>query len=119
MAKNVQFIRVFLVEKLSDLKRKVLLEQIRLDFESGIQTYLCMFDEIKDKVREPDFGIWDNEYLCVIHYDEGREMNDIILNSKHGDLSVANNWTKTILDRAERIINFEQDIKSFISKHSS
>lgn len=45
-----EFIRVFIVHKLSDLRKPTLIEQIKLDLQAGIKTYLCLYQDVKDKI---------------------------------------------------------------------
>jgi predicted alpha/beta hydrolase family esterase len=111
-------IRVVLVKKLPDLNRPLLLEQIKLDFRAGIRIYLCMFEKIEYEVTDPDFGIWDYDYLCTIHYNSKKEMNDIILSSKNEDLKRAKKWENYILERSTEISNTDKDIKEFIIIHT-
>lgn len=110
------FTRVILVEKLSDLKKPLLIEQIELDLNAGVKIYLCMFSKITKFVEEPDFGIWDSDYLCIIKYNKGKEMNEIVLSSKHVDLEKAQEWRKLILENATEIFNVRKDIEDFIAK---
>ncbi|PIY69211.1 hypothetical protein COY90_01970 [Candidatus Roizmanbacteria bacterium CG_4_10_14_0_8_um_filter_39_9] len=113
--------RVVLVEKLSHLKRKNLLEQIKLDILGGIQVYLCMLDDIKQYGTEPDFGIWDDDYTCTIIYDDfvKKHMKEFVLNSQMESLEKARKWKDIILKKAIRINNSDVDIKKFIIEHSA
>lgn len=113
------FKRVFLVQKISDLKRSILLKQMRLDLESNIKVYLCVFDQIKKDVKDPDFGLWDKDYCCTIHYDPKGKMKEIILSSRKEDVSRAEEWRDLILKNAVRIYNTDKDIENFIKIHSS
>ena len=45
-AGRVELARVFVVDKVSDLERPILLEQIKLDMAAGIGVYLCMWEDI-------------------------------------------------------------------------
>lgn len=115
-AKRVKdFTRVFIVEEVSDLHRPTLQKQMKLDLEAGIQIRLCLLKDIKDDVSEPDFGVWDNEYVCIIRYENGVEMADIELNSRSTAIRSANNWKKIILARSIPINNLTTDIEKFIS----
>jgi len=102
------FTRVFVVDKLSDLNKKPLRDQIELDLNAGIRVYLIMWEDIKDKVEEADFGIWDNEYLCCVSKKEVR------LSSRKSDLKRGNRWQGVILKKAYRIDNADKDIEKFI-----
>ena len=110
--------RVFVIGKISDLRRPSLLEQIRLDIDAGIKTYLCMWDSIKGKVPEPDFGIWDNDYRCCVRFDLHKKASEIELSSRKKDIQAAGRWKREILKRATRIYNAEQDVEDFTKSHA-
>ena len=102
-AKSVKdFTRVFILDKMSDLKRKTLAEQIKLDMAAGIKTYICLASDIKDKIPEMDFGIWDNDYVCIVHSDKGKVINEVILDSRSEEMKQARQWEKIILAHATR-----------------
>ncbi len=114
-AKRIKdFTRVFLVQNLSDLKRSVLIKQIELDLEAGIKVYLCMFNDINYEVKDPDFGMWDKDYLCTIHYGLDKNMKEIILCSKSEEIDKAEKWRDYILEKATRINNSIEDVESFV-----
>lgn len=77
------FTRVFIIADPRDLDKPSLLEQIKLDKQAGIQVYLCNLEDIQGKVEELDFGIWDDEYICMVHEIEssGTKNSEVILNS--------------------------------------
>lgn len=107
-AKRVKkFTRVFIVEKPSDIKRKTLLEQMRLDLNAGIAVYICRHDAIKGKVQEPDFGIWDDDYVCIIRYSPHGTMKEIELNSTREGLTRANRWKREVLRHAKRMYSLD------------
>lgn len=108
--------RVFVVDKISDLKRHLFLKQIRLDFAAGIKVRLCLFKDVKDKIGEPDFGIWDSDYLCVVHSNKNKKVDKVKLSSRKIDIQNACKWKKEILRQAVRIYNVDKDIENFIKK---
>ena len=110
--------RVFIIDKLSDLKRKKLLRQIKLDFKSAIKVYFCFYDDIKKLVGEPDFGIWDNDYVCIVSLDKTKRIKEVKLSSRKSDLLEARRWQKVILRKATRIYNLDKDVSNFISQRS-
>lgn len=112
--RRCDFKRVILVEKLRDLKRKVITKQIKLDLKAGIKVYLCLFDSIKDKLPYPDFGIWDDEYVCIVAYTDGHEEKDVILDSRNLKIKEAKKWSDLVMANATRIYNADKDIKRFI-----
>lgn len=110
--------RIFILEKLSDLKRPLLSKQIKLDINAGVKVYLCMFKDVKRYIGEPDFGIWDNEYLCIVKFDKNKKVSEVKLSSRKVDMREAQRWKQVILKRATRIYNADKDIKKFILNNS-
>lgn len=108
------FTRVFLLKEISDLERPVVRKHLQLDLAGGVKVYLCMLSDIKEKVEELDFGIWDNDYVCIIRYDiKGEKMEEIELDSRSKMMQKAQKWKKAILDKATRISHLEEDITRF------
>ena len=104
--------RVFVISKITDLEKKVLQEQVSLDIESGINVYFCMFDLIKN-LPEPDFGIWDEDYLCIVNFDKNK-VTGVKLTSRKRDIDEAIKWKNKILNVATKI-NSSGDIELFRS----
>ena len=116
-AKRIKnFKRVFVVNKISDLKRARLLKHIKLDMESGIDIFLVMLKDIQNITSEPDFGIWDNDYLCIVRYDKDKQV-EVKLSSRKKDIEEALGWKKKILKIATRIYNTDSDIQKFITTY--
>lgn len=110
--------RVIVLEKIEDINNPVLREQIALDLASGITVFLCMYDDIKKAVAEPDFGIWDEDYVCIVRFDkEKKHVREIELNSKTFDMNKAFGWKAHVLKYATQIRNSEQDIAKFVAAH--
>ncbi|MBI2142628.1 serine hydrolase family protein, partial [Candidatus Woesearchaeota archaeon] len=86
------FTRTFIIEKAADLSRPLLRKQIALDLEAGINVWLCMFGDVKAAVPEPDFGIWDNDYLCVVRANKKGGVSEIKLSSRKKDIEEARRW---------------------------
>ena len=117
-AKRVKdFVRVFMVNQLTDLDKPLLKEQIELDVKAGIKVYLCLADEVKDEVPELDFGIWDEEYLCIVRLKDNKYVQ-VKLSSRKKDIEDALGWRRLILSRAMRVKNVDKDIAEFIKKKS-
>ncbi|MCL4363776.1 alpha/beta hydrolase [Patescibacteria group bacterium] len=118
-AKRIKNItRVFVISKLSDLNKKDLLKQINLDFAAGIEVYFCPFKEIAKKVKEPDFGIWDDDYVCYVSFDKNNSAVEVRLSSRIKDMAETYKWKKIVLDHAVRIKNPSTDMKRYIRKYS-
>lgn len=75
------FTRVFVLEKVSDLKNKIMQNQIDLDLKAGIKVAVCKYKDIKSFTKYPDFGIWDNEYICTVKYNDKKVVTEIEVNS--------------------------------------
>lgn len=113
-ARRVSLTRVFVIDKLSDLQRETLLQQIEQDLASNVKVYLCMYGRIKDGVGTPDFGIWDDEYVCIVTADAKNEIKGVKLSSRKEDLTAAKKWQMKIMKIATRIYNTKQDVKAFL-----
>lgn len=106
------FSRVFVIDKISDLGKRRLLEQINLDLGAGIRVYFIMARDIAKITSDPDFGIWDDEYLCIVRFDKDKQVI-VELSSRKADIEKAKGWEKEILQVATRINNTEDDISEF------
>lgn len=109
--------RVFIISHPSDLKRNELLKQIELDLKAGIKIYFCPLESVIKKVKEPDFGIWDDDYVCYVSFDKNNVATEVRLSSRKTDLKTTFKWKKIVLDKSFRITNANQ-INDFIKKHS-
>ncbi|MFZ5845361.1 MAG: RBBP9/YdeN family alpha/beta hydrolase [Patescibacteria group bacterium] len=115
------FTRVIVVENTNDLKDPKWQEQIQLDLEAGIAIWLCLYADIKDKVSQPDFGIWDNSYVCIVPFDKKTHQildGMVELNSREEMIQLANQWKEKIMKHAVRVKDPETDISAFIKDHS-
>ncbi len=116
-ARGKQLTRVFIVEKPSELKSKLLREQMKLDLEAGIHVYLCWYSIIKDSVSIPDFGITDDSYVCLVPYDKKtKKAKEIELNSSDEAMETARKWKVEILNHAVEVKNLSKDITAFVGK---
>jgi len=78
-----------------------------------------MLDDIRAHGDEPDFGIWDYDYLCTIYYDKKGEMKEFVLDSRKQVIEKAKRWRDIILKKSVRIHNLDKDIDKFIKTQSS
>lgn len=109
--------RVFIVDKASDLKNKLLREQMKLDLDAGIHIYVCWYNDIKAEVVIPDFGITDDSYVCFVPYDKKTgKASEIELNSSEEAMQTARKWKVTILNHAVEIHNFTKDLPVFLGR---
>lgn len=100
--------RVVLIETKEDLQNPTVQEQIKLDLKAGVKVYICYINQIKNDVDELDFGIWDNEYVCLVGFNNEQKAEEVRLSSLKVDLEKANTWKEKILENAEKINNLEQ-----------
>lgn len=117
-AKRVELTRVMVVEKLEDLENPALREIMKLDIEAGIHVFLCMYQDIQDMVPEPDFGVFDDNYVCIVPFDkEKRVVGTIELNSQEEVIRAAGRWRDTILKHAIKVTDIERDLAKLTENH--
>lgn len=109
------FVRVILVEKMKDLENLNWKELIRADMESGINIYLCRYDDIKDAIPEPDFGLWDNHHVVIGKFDwKTRKMVKVVADNSPEGVKKAQEWQKIILEHSMKVIDLDKDLKTFM-----
>ncbi|MBI5614552.1 alpha/beta hydrolase [Candidatus Gottesmanbacteria bacterium] len=106
--RGVNIIRTFIVKNTKDLERKVLQKQIELDLKSGIQVHL-----IENKIyislgAEEDFGIWDDEYVCIIKRDKNGKQLELLLDSRTESIVKAQAWREQILKNSTEIKSLKE-----------
>ncbi len=104
--------RVFVVSNLAELSRPLLEEQVKLDIGSEVKVYFVMESDINKITQNPDFGVWDYEYLCTVD----PESNEAQLSSRKQDIEKGREWESQILKIATRIKDADKDISNFIIK---
>jgi hypothetical protein len=114
-----EFIRVYLVENIKDLERPLVKKQIEFDFKSGIRVYVCMFEKVKDFLPEPDFGTWDDKYVCIVPFGNDRKVREIRITDKKEELIKVNIWKNLIMKHAIKINNPIIDITNYISEYKN
>jgi uncharacterized protein len=97
------FTRVYIYQKPTDLARPQLKEHIQLDLDAGVKCYACNFNDIKDEISEPDFGIWDEDYVCIVSSDKLGNISQVKLTSRQQDLDMAHKWQQRILEKSQPI----------------
>ncbi len=68
-AKRVSLIRVYILEKLEDLKTTGINQVMKLDADAGISVYTCIHSDLNIPEEKLDFGIWDESYVCTVLHD--------------------------------------------------
>jgi predicted alpha/beta hydrolase family esterase len=109
------FTRVFVINSVEDLRKPMLLKHIELDLKAGIQVYFVMQNQITE-IPEPDFGVWDDDYLCIVSFREDKQI-EVKLSSRKKDIKEANKWKNIILEKAQKIANTSSNIESFIKMY--
>lgn len=98
------FVRVIVAADPSDYHSPVLKKQVELDLEAGVHLYAVLWKDIQGVVTEPDFGIWDNSYVCVVRvHPETQKVTEAELNSRLSDMDRYQQWRKYILGKAKEI----------------
>lgn len=101
--------RVYIIDSPKDLQSDDARKQIEADLQSGMKVYICHKEDVtKELHAEPDFGIWDNEYVCIVNFNEKNQATHAKLSSKKEDLEEANMWKKKILEKSRQIENLNQ-----------
>ena len=90
------FIRILIIRSRKDLQDKKIQEFIKKDLAAGIEIYYCFFNNAEKIIPELDFGIWDEEYVCIVKNSQNN-VKEIELNSKSDAISRAKDWKKAIL----------------------
>lgn len=117
--KGKKLTRVIIVDKKKDLENLSLVQQIQLDFAAGIKVYLCDYQAIKKQVTVPDFGITDDNYVCLVPYNDNLDkVEEVELSSTSEAMKKARQWQKVILEKAVKVNDPDKDIKAFIDKIS-
>ena len=111
-AKRVPLKRVFVLKNIGDLKNPNLIKQMSEDLEAGIKIYLLMHRDL-DKNIAPDFGLWDNDYCCIINLNKKGQVKNITMSSRKEDLKKANIWKSKILKKAVQIFDTDEDLEKF------
>ena len=106
--------RAYLVGNANDLKRLILRTQIRADLEGGVKVMLCPLDKVKDQLKEPDFGLWDNEYVCLIHYNQKKDMEEIVLDGRPETIKLSQEEESIVKKYAITIKDVNRDLDGYI-----
>ena len=101
--RGVNFIRTFIIKDIKDLDRKVLQLQIQLDLKSGIKVHFISSKVYKTLETEEDFGIWDDEYVCIIHRDKNGKQRELLLDSRIESIAKTQAWREKILKNSTEI----------------
>jgi len=98
-----EFVRVFVYDAPADLKKPSAQKQIKLDLASGMKLYSIARDKVLKITDECDFGIWDDEYRCLVKFDDRKQVQGVQLSSRHEDIAKAKQWMDAIIAQAEPI----------------
>ncbi len=103
--RGVAISRVFVIKNAGELDKKNLQKHIKLDLKAGIKVFLIDFEVYKTIGAEEDFGIWDDEYTCIIHRDKLGNPLDFLLDSRVETVTKTQQWRQQILIRSTEIKN--------------
>jgi len=117
-AKRVPITRVLILDTANELLKPIAMEQMKLDMPAGIKTYICLRKDIKDVVKELDFGLWDEDYRCFVQFNKKFKVTEVEMSSRKKDLLEAKKWRDYMLKHATQIHNADKDITAFIKSHS-
>lgn len=92
------FSRVYIIKNASDLNNEYLVLQMIEDAKNGTQTLICHYDDIPHLESKKDFGIWDDEYVCIVGYNADNLVTGITISKRKEDLLKAQQWQKDILN---------------------
>jgi len=97
---GITIIRVYILPTYESLFSEELEKNILKDEENNIKTYVAFYKEIP-KVAIRDFGIWDDEVLCLIDtidIEEAKsEVRGCLFSKDQSDLNNAKYWKNEIL----------------------
>jgi len=111
--KGLDITRVFVVMNPKDLERKTLHKQIELDIQGKIKVYLIDYNEFKKIGSELDFGVWDNEYICIMNRDKEGNILGGAIDARVKSLLTAQNWRDRIIRMSTRVENLD-DVRNFM-----
>ncbi len=106
--RGVHFSRVFIIKDIKDLDRKVLQKQIELDMEAGIHVLFVPFAVYQEIGAEEDFGIWDDNYVCIIRRDKKGKQIELFLDARAESIAQAQKWREKILSKAVEMKSMEE-----------
>lgn len=109
---GLKLTRVFVVTNPKDLERDVVKTQMDLDIQAGIDVRVVNIKVIEEIGCEPDFGIWDNEYVCIQNISDDGEITDGVLDGTLKTITTAQNWRDRILRESMKLEKIE-DLNKF------
>jgi len=110
------FARVYIVKNGNELNNRYLVQQIKLDLEAHSQVYICDYNSIPTNEAKKDFGLWDEEYVCIVHYDTNNVVTGATISAEPEVIKKALIWKKTILRVAKKINSVEElkTVKAYV-----
>lgn len=115
------FARVYIVKNRNELNNRYLVQQIKLDLEAHSQVYICDYNSIPIVEAKKDFGLWDEEYVCIVHYDTNNVVTGATISSEPEVIKEAQIWKKTILRIAKKINSVDElkTIKAYVESEKN
>lgn len=96
------FQRVLFVRNKEDLENPNIKDFIKRDSEAGIKMYYCLLKDIEKIIPNLDFGIWDEDYVCIVNNSKDN-VEKITLDSRKETIEKANKWKEQILKHSKLI----------------
>lgn len=103
-ARNLEVLieRVFILSYFDLLYNESLREHLMRDEEAGIRTFIAFSRQVEsiNKNAVQDFGIWDDQVLCLIDTATIHGKNDVTgcsFSKSDADLSLAREWRESIM----------------------
>jgi len=93
-----------------------LLDQIIEDIQAGILVSCVQVCEVQGLVAYFDFGLWDDEYLCLqIPNADNTEVEQVKISGKRSDIVQAQK-DKEVFERIATRIAFVENLKEYIQE---
>jgi SAM-dependent methyltransferase len=93
--------RVYLLFDRGGLTSQNLADCIGKDIDSGIEALVCFADDITDREAVRDFGIWDDEMLCLVEVADTSTVTGCTFTVDPVQLAWARRWKENILAVAQ------------------
>ena len=112
-SRNIKINRCFLLQNYDALFSESLRKHVKLDEGAGIQTYITFIDNIPDKESVQDFGIWDEELLCLIEvglFGGETKVKGCVFSRDIGSIEKAHLWKDSIISVAQPALDLFSSI---------
>lgn len=104
--------RIFLLKNLDDMENISFKKQLFSDMNSGMRVGIMRYDYVKSIISNPDFGIWDENYVCIVPF-SWNNVWKITMSSRKKELKIYEEAKNKILSKAFWIEK-EEDLIKFV-----